>query len=126
MALDEDCFGRAAAQRFDSDRARARKNIEKASTDNQRRQHVENSLAQPVARGPQCKPLERLQLTRTKLAGDNAHEFFALLFNLSDSSEVIAPLPFRRQPPQQPIEFVDRPVPTFEFAPPDFGARFRA
>ena len=75
MTLDENRFRRPAAERLDPDRARPGKNIQKPRAHNQRRQHIKNSFAQPVARRPQRESFERLQLTRTKLPGNHAHRF---------------------------------------------------
>src|SRR4030095_8485506 len=73
MIFNEDHIGYAATDGFDADCAGACKEVEKASAFDVPAKNVEERFAEHVAGGPNAKVLERLQPTRAKCSGDDAH-----------------------------------------------------
>ena len=73
MLLDENSRARAAAERFDADRARSRVEIHKRRALHRRPENIEQRLAQAVARGPQRLAFQAAQRPAPVFAGDYAH-----------------------------------------------------
>ena len=65
---------RAAAQRLDPHRARARIRIHEDRALDARLQDIEQRLAQPVRRGPRGIARNALQPARTELSGNDSHQ----------------------------------------------------
>ena len=79
IAVDERDVRRAAAQRFDADRARAGVAVEDARALDARREDVEQRLAQLVGRGPQAFPRRRFETTPFQRSSYHAHSCLTFL-----------------------------------------------
>ena len=74
VLLEEPCVGRAAAQGFDTDGARACVGVEEGRALDAGLQDVEEGLAQAVGRGTRSGAGEALQPARSELSRDNPHQ----------------------------------------------------
>ncbi len=73
MIFNKHDFGGAAAQRFDADRSRPRKEIEEMAAGDAFGENVEESLTQAIAGRAKREALEALELAAAKSSGDDAH-----------------------------------------------------
>jgi hypothetical protein len=71
--FDEDGPARAAAERFDSNRAGSGIEIGEGGAFNARRQNVKQRLAKAVRRGARVEAGQGFENSSAKLAGDDAH-----------------------------------------------------
>ena len=102
MILNEDGLGGAAAHSFDPDRAGSGKHIEEARSRHSRTQHIEQRLAQAIARRTKRQTLQALQDAAAVGTCDDAHRISRI--RSADLRKVIAPLPLTRQSAQNTIQ----------------------